>query len=182
MPDGYLVSDPSLNDISAVLSPTFTRSQIASLSTAAHLSKVSFDLSSKTYLAGYVGLNNIKNNDYLNVIIHTLLHIPPIRNTLLLSDLSGGANSREPELLRRFAALAKKLWNPRLFKAQVSPHEFLQEVGRASSGKFKITHQGDPVDFLAWLLARLHVDMGGSKKKNSSMLLGSCRGDSAGTD
>lgn len=74
-------------------------------------------------------------------------------------------------MVRRFAGLAKKVWNPRLFKSQVSPHEFLQEVNRASAGKFRLEVQGDPVEFLGWLLNKLHKDMGGTKKKNSSEFL-----------
>jgi U4/U6.U5 tri-snRNP-associated protein 2 len=187
LPDGYPVKDPSLDDISAVLNPTFTSAQVAALpypstsksKTGSVPIKTSFDLSSKPYIPGYIGLNNIKANDYLNVIIHALLHVPPLRDFLLLSNFSlqpspsniktstNQASLPHSELLRRFAALAKKVWNPRLFKAQVSPHEFLQEVSRVSAGKFKITEQGDPVDFLGWLLNHLHRDMGGGKKKNS---------------
>lgn len=100
----------------------------------------------------------------MNVIIHSLLHIPPLRNHLLLSNFRG----KEPELLKRFATLAKKVWNPRLFKSQVSPHEFLQEVGRVSIGKFSLERQGDPAEFLGWLLNHLHKDFGGTKKKHSS--------------
>ncbi|KAF9011037.1 hypothetical protein BDQ17DRAFT_1345341 [Cyathus striatus] len=137
LPDGYLVSDPSLEDISYVLAPSFTPSSIVNLSAP--------------------------KNDHMNVIIHALLHIPPLRDHLLLSSF----RSKESELLKRFAALAKKIWNPRLFKSQVSPHEFLQEVNRASAGKFRLEKQGDPVEFLGWLLNRLHLDMGGTKKKKS---------------
>lgn len=100
----------------------------------------------------------------MNVIIHSLLHVPPLRDHLLLSNLRG----KESELLKRFAALAKKIWNPQLFKSQVSPHEFLQEVNRASGGKFRLEKQGDPVEFLGWFLNRLHKDLGGTKKRNSS--------------
>jgi U4/U6.U5 tri-snRNP-associated protein 2 len=102
----------------------------------------------------------------MNVIIHSLLHIPPLRDYLLLSNFT--PQGKETELVKRFAGLAKKVWNPRLFKSQVSPHEFLQEVNRASAGKFRLEQQGDPVEFLGWLLNRLHKDMGGTKKKNSS--------------
>ncbi|KAF8310573.1 cysteine proteinase [Clavulina sp. PMI_390] len=195
LPDGYQVQDPSLDDISAVLNPTFTRAQVAALSNfIQNPPKPSFDLTSKQYIPGYVGLNNIKANDYLNVIIHSLLHVAPLRDFLLLSNFgapsistpedtksppSGIVRPRPPttELLRRFAALAKKVWNPRLFKAQVSPHEFLQEVGRVSGGKFKITQQGDPVEFLGWLLNQLHKDLGGSKKKNSSIIYSTFQGE-----
>ncbi len=164
LPDGYPVSDPSLEDISFVLAPKFTKSTVASLSSPTHLSKPSYDLSSKPYIPGYIGLNDIKRNDYMNVIIHSLLHVAPLRDFLLLSDFRG----KESELLKRFAGLSKKVWNPRLFKSQVSPHEFLQEVGRASGGKFSLERQGDPVEFLGWLLNRLHKDLGGTKKRGSS--------------
>jgi len=109
----------------------------------------------------------------MNVIIHSLLHIPPLRDFLLLSNFRG----KESELLKRFAGLSKKLWNPRLFKSQVSPHEFLQEVNRASAGIFRLEQQGDPTEFLGWLLNRLHKDLGGSKKKNSSIIFSTFQGE-----
>lgn len=164
LPDGYPVSDPSLTDIAFVLSPSFDKSYASTLASPSYTIKISYDLAAKSYLPGYVGLNNIKRNDHMNVVIHALLHVPPLRDYLLLSQFRG----KEPELLKRFAGLAKKLWNPRLFKSQVSPHEFLQEVNRASAGKFRLEKQGDPIEFLGWLLNHLHKDMGGSKKKNSS--------------
>ncbi|KAI9570199.1 spindle pole body protein [Boletus coccyginus] len=173
LPDGYLVSDPSLEDIAFVLNPKFTKASLTNLSSASHLSKPSYDLMHKPYLQGYVGLNNIKRNDHMNVIIHSLLHVPPLRDYLLLSDFKG----KETELVKRFAALAKKIWNPRLFKSQVSPHEFLQEVNRASAGKFSLEKQGDPVEFLGWLLNRLHIDLGGTKKKNSSTIFSTFQGE-----
>jgi U4/U6.U5 tri-snRNP-associated protein 2 len=164
------VSDPSLEDISFVLSPSFTRATVSTFSSPSYPAKFSYDLTNKAYLPGYVGLNNIKRNDHMNVVIHSLLHVKPLRDYLLLSDFHG----KESELLKRFAGLAKKVWNPRLFKSQVSPHELLQEVNRASAGRFRLEQQGDPVEFLGWLLNSLHKDMGGTKKKNSSMYIICC--------
>lgn len=169
LPDGYKVSDPSLDDISRVLAPSFTKTSIKELSKP----QTAFDLLNTSYTPGYIGLNNIKANDYLNVVIHALLHVKSLRDTMLLSNYTG----KEPELLKRFATLAKKVWNPRLFKAQVSPHEFLQEVTRVSAGRFKITQQGDPVDFLGWLLNALHKDAGGTKRRNSSMIYTAFQGE-----
>ena len=49
------------------------------------------------------------------------------------------------------------LWRARLtLDAQVSPHEFLQAIVRASNKRFLIDRQGDPVEFLAWFLHELH--------------------------
>ncbi|KAI0043534.1 spindle pole body protein [Auriscalpium vulgare] len=173
LPDGYPVSDPSLEDISFVLAPSFTATAVATLSSPTHLAKPFYDLSSKPYLPGYIGLNNIKRNDYMNVVVHSLLHVAPLRDYLLLSHFG----AKQPELVKRFAALAKKVWNPRLFKSQVSPHEFLQEVGRASGGKFRMEVQGDPAEFLGWIINQLHKDLGGTKRKNSSIMFSTFQGE-----
>lgn len=169
LPDGYKVSDPSLDDISRVLAPKFTKESIAALSHP----QTAFDLQNEPYAPGYIGLNNIKANDYANVIIHALLHVPLIRDPLLASNYT----NKSTQLLIRFATLAKKLWNSHLFKAQVSPHEFLQEVTRVSAGKFGIMKQGDPVEFLGWLLNALHKDAGGTKRRNSSMIYSAFQGE-----
>ncbi|KAG9098995.1 hypothetical protein FS749_002397 [Ceratobasidium sp. UAMH 11750] len=195
LPDGYQVSDPSLDDIKFVLSPRFSSSQIARLRTDPSV-QTSYDLLSRPYIPGYVGLQNIKRNDYMSVIIHALLHVPPVRDFLLAMDGGEGpaalaTTAKKPvppagtkklakppsELVRRFAGLAKKVWNPRLFKSQVSPHEFLQEVARVSAGRFKITEQGDPIEFLGWLLNRVHADLGGTKKKGSSVIYSTFQGE-----
>ena len=149
-----------------MLSPKFTKTNVDQLSSRSVSLKTSYDLTQNPYLPGFIGLNNIKKNDHMNVIIHALLHVAPLRDYLLLSSFKG----KETELVKRFGGLAKKLWNPRLFKSQVSPHEFLQEVGRESAGKFTLEKQGDPAEFLGWLLNTLHRHMGGTKKRNSSKL------------
>ena len=84
------------------------------------------------------------------------------------------------ELLRRFGTLVRRLWNPRAFKRQVSPHEFLQQVSQASHGRFTASEACDPVDFLGWLLNQLHRDLvGGSAsmaRKTSSIITDSFQG------
>lgn len=92
-----------------------------------------------------------------------LAHVRPLRDHLICQ--SHGSNS---ELVRRFATLLRKLWNPRAFKAQVSPHEFGQEVSTRSGRRFRLTEQSDPLEFLGWLLNTLHTDLGGSKRPSAS--------------
>ncbi|WVR03917.1 hypothetical protein IAU60_000916 [Kwoniella sp. DSM 27419] len=174
LPEGYPVSDPSLNDIIRVLNPRYRTTDLT------HLSKLpdpSYTLSSQPYRPGYIGINNLKKHDYLNVILQLLLHVPPIRTFLLNPNQPELQDERRPtELVKRLAALARRLWSPYLFKAQVSPHEFLQEVNKRSNGKFKMTEQGDPVEFLGWLVNTLHRDLGGSKKRNSSIVYSTFQG------
>ena len=111
-------------------------------------------------------MNNIKENDYFNVIIQGLVHIPSLRNFLVLEDVSS-----KPELVQRFSILARKIWNTRAFKSHVSPHELLQQVSRQSNKRFDLLHQSDPVDFLSWFLNNLHLALGGSKTKPNSSII-----------
>ncbi|KAF8579850.1 cysteine proteinase [Ramaria rubella] len=190
LPDNYLVSDPSLSDIIAVLSPKFSPSNLKALDKPEHLARPSFDLANNSYIPGFIGLNNIKRHDHINVIIHMLLHVPPLRDFLLLypdshtkppqkSVKSTAAKDapKHPELLSRMSLLTRKLWSSRLFKSQVSPHEFLQEVNRASRSKWRLEEQGDPAEFLGWLLNRMHADLGGTRKKGSSAIYTSFQGE-----
>jgi U4/U6.U5 tri-snRNP-associated protein 2 len=168
------VSDPSLNDILRVLNPRYKSSSLPALS---DLPAPSHTLAGTSYIPGYIGLNNIKKNDYLNVILQLILHVPPVRNFFLDPASPQLQESARPsELVNRLATLARRLWNPHLFKSQISPHEFLQEVAKRSGGKFKMTEQGDPVEFLGWLVNTLHRDLGGTKKRNSSVIYSSLQG------
>ncbi|KAF0309016.1 U4/U6.U5 tri-snRNP-associated protein 2 [Amphibalanus amphitrite] len=171
LPDQYEIIDSSLEDIKYVLNPTFERSAIARLDTQESLSRA-YDGSN--YLPGTVGLNNIKANDYCNVIFQALSNVVPIRDYFL--DESNYSGMKPPPgdnmflLVQRFGELVRKLWNPRNFKAHVSPHEMLQAVVLCSKKRFQFTDQGDPVTFLSWFLNALHMALGGTKKRNSSII------------
>ena len=117
-------------------------------------------------IAGFVGMNNIKANDYFNVVIQSLAHIPPLRNYFMLEDIS-----KRSELTQRFSTLIRKVWNTRAFKSHVSPHELLQQVSRQSQKRFDLLHQSDPVEFLSWFLNNLHLALGGSKTKPGSSII-----------
>ena len=132
------------------------------------------------YLPGIVGLNNIKANDYCNVVLQALSHVTPIRNYFL--DENSYKNVKRPPgdisflLVQRFGELIRKLWNPKNFKAHVSPHEMLQAVVLCSKKKFQITEQGDAIQFISWLLNALHLALGGTKKVKSSVINKTFRG------
>ncbi|GLG96459.1 hypothetical protein R5R35_007918 [Gryllus longicercus] len=180
LPDNYEIIDSSLDDIKYVLNPTFTSEQISSMDASDKLSRA---IDGTMYLPGIVGLNNIKANDYCNVILQALSHVTPLRN-YFLREINYARVKRPPGdssflLVQRFGELMRKLWNPRNFKAHVSPHEMLQAVVLWSRKKFQFTEQGDPIDFLSWFLNALHLALNGSKKQDSSIIyktfLGSMR-------
>ncbi|KAF2149786.1 cysteine proteinase [Myriangium duriaei CBS 260.36] len=163
LPEGYEVQSKSLEDIKFVVDPTFTKADVSKLD---RQRSPAWNLVGKQYNPGYVGMNNIKSNDYFNAACHSLAHVAPLRNFLMLEDLSA-----KPELVQRFSTLVRKIWNPKAFKAHVSPHELLQEISQRSGKKFNITDQADPADFLLWFLNNLHLALGGSKTKPRSSII-----------
>ncbi|KAF3937598.1 hypothetical protein ABW19_dt0201956 [Dactylella cylindrospora] len=163
LPESYEVKQKSLDDIKYVVNPTYTKEDVAKLDKE---TARKWDLSGKRYTPGFVGLNNIKENDYLNVVVHALAHVTPLRNYMMLEDLSA-----RPELAQRFSILTRKIWNSRAFRAHVSPHELLQEISLRSSKKFTLTTQSDPIDFLSWFINNLHLSLGGSKTTPGSSIV-----------
>ncbi|GAW12596.1 hypothetical protein ANO14919_019660 [Xylariales sp. No.14919] len=163
LPEGYEVRSKSLDDIKYVSDPKYTREEVMGLD---RKPRTAWILGGKQYTPGYVGMNNIKDNDYLNVVVQALSHVAPLRNFFLLEDCSS-----RPELVKRCAILFRKIWNSRAFKSHVSPHELLQEISLRSNKKFTLTEQSDPVDFLSWFLNHLHLGLGGSKTKPGSSII-----------
>lgn len=163
LPDNYEIEDPSFSDILYVLKPTFTIEEIEGLD---RCTKPVQAYDGKMYFPGIVGLNNLKYNDYCNVIFQALSHVIPLRNHLLID--SNYATTRPCDdrylLAHRFGELVRKLWNPRNFKAHVSPHEMLQAIVLTSKKKFEFTKQSDPVIFLGWFLNSI---LGPKREKNS---------------
>lgn len=172
LPDNYEIIDSSLDDIKYVLNPVFTGRDIRNLDKEDQ--KMSRTVDGTIYSPGIVGMNNIKANDYCNVILQSLSHVKPIRDFFLIEK--NYANIKRPPgdtaftLVQRFGELLRKLWNPRNFKSHVSPHEMLQAVVLWSSKKFQITEQGDPIEFLSWFLHILHKQLRGNKQPDSSVV------------
>lgn len=160
LPDGYEINDPSLDDIRHVLNPRVTRKQVEQLDKNKQWSRA---LDGSDYLPGMVGLNNIQKTDFVNVIIQSLMRVTPLRNFFLIPE--NYQHSKSP-LVHRFGELTRKIWHARNFKGQVSPHEFLQAVMKASKKRFRIGAQSDPVEFMSWLLNTLHMDLRTSKKNS----------------
>ncbi|KAL8656908.1 MAG: hypothetical protein Q9226_002443 [Calogaya cf. arnoldii] len=163
LPEGYEVKSKSLEDIKFVVDPRLLKEDVIMLDRVA---KDAWDLSGKKYRPGFVGMNNIKENDYFNAVIQALAHIPPLRNFFMLEDLSS-----KSELVQRFSVLVRKIWNTRAFKTHVSPHELIQQVSRQSNKKYDLLHQSDPVEFLSWFLGNMHLALGGSKTKPGTSII-----------
>ncbi|CAE6182995.1 unnamed protein product [Arabidopsis arenosa] len=161
LPDSYEINDPSLDDIRHVLNPRFSRAQVDELDKNRQWSRA---LDGSDYLPGMVGLNNIQKTEFVNVTIQSLMRVTPLRNFFLIPE--NYQHCKSP-LVHRFGELTRKIWHARNFKGQVSPHEFLQAVMKASKKRFRIGQQSDPVEFMSWLLNTLHMDLRTSKDASS---------------
>lgn len=165
LPYNYEVIDRSLDDIRHVLNPKFSKEEILNLDKQIKWSRA---LDGTEYMPGLVGLNNMKNNDYANVIIQILSRVTPIRDFFLIPKNYDYCKS---EIVHCFGELLRKMWNTRNFKGQVSPHELMQAVMKASAKKFNIENQSDPVDFMIWFLNTLHQGLVENKQKKSSIIM-----------
>lgn len=163
LPEGYEVKNKSLEDIKFVSDPRYSKEEVVAMDRRA---QSAWTLGGKEYIPGFVGMNNIKDNDYFNVVVQALSHVPPLRNFFMREDFSS-----KPELVKRLSILFRKIWNPRAFKSHVSPHELLQEISLRSNKKFTLTTQCDPVEFLSWFLNNIHLALGGSKTKPGSSII-----------
>eukprot|EP00953_Heterococcus_sp_UTEX-ZZ885_P010443 6096-Heterococcus_DN1.PRE.3 len=159
------VVDSSLDSIKRALDPSFTPDAIAALDSNTTLARDQYGVA---YLPGFVGLNNLTCTDYVNVTLHALAHVPPLRDFFLVP--ANYASSKSP-LVRAFGEVMRRLWSKDNFKSAVSPHEFLQAVSIASDKKFRVGQQAECIDFMAWLLNALHLGLGGSKRKAGTSVI-----------
>merc|ERR1719379_1950990 len=136
LPDGYEVEDCSLDDIRSLLKPTFTAKEIASLDLKPKWSKT---IEGIEYMQGLVGLNNMGENDYINVVIQILARTCSFRD-LFLNEIN--FQYFDSLLIKCTGELLKKIWHPKLFKGHVSPHEFMQAIITESNGMFLLKKRG----------------------------------------
>ena len=96
LPDSYEIIDSSLDDVKKCVNPQFSEQDILALY---HNTTLVRDVHGVSYLPGFIGLNNLKCTDYVNVVLHALSHVIPIRNYFL--RLENYQHSKSP-LVRKF--------------------------------------------------------------------------------
>ncbi|KAJ1480789.1 hypothetical protein T484DRAFT_1809438 [Baffinella frigidus] len=149
IPDNYEVLDTSLADIKHNLNPLYNPEQASP--------------THSQYIPGTVGLNNLKNTAYLNVIVQSLSCVGDLRHFFLIPANYVHCKSL---LVQRFGELLRKIWNDGAFKGQVSPHELFQAISVESNRKYRSDAHSDPAEFLNCL----HRGLGGTNKPGSSII------------
>ncbi|CAD7971168.1 unnamed protein product [Amoebophrya sp. A25] len=146
LPEDYEITDASLNDVKYNLKPNYTQEQVLKIARGEAGTYHAKSLDGVDFIPGCIGLNIIKNSDYLNVVLQLMCAIIPLRNFLLLYE----PPQKPDQLVKSLADLIKKQYNPKNFKGLASPHEVFQAIGRASNKKF-YGAQHDPVALISWL-------------------------------
>jgi U4/U6.U5 tri-snRNP-associated protein 2 len=190
LPDNYPIHDASLLDIAAALSPTYTTAEVSLLDSNTKLAR---DLFGRSYLPGFVGLNNLNKTDCINACVQALAHVPPLRDLFLtlpkpqdaLANNNNGNKSNKSNkskassklvsghrmavhVTQCFAELVRKLWSDKRFKNHIDPHMLTQAIAVASRNRFRIGRQMDAGDFIAWFLHQLHQGLGGKSSRPKS--------------
>ena len=114
-----------MNDIKYNLAPKYNQDLIDKLDKEPLFSRA---LDGTDFYPGSIGLNNLKQTDFVNVIVQALARVKPLRDFCLLYAVNElNLNNVTPKhlLLVRFTELVRKIWNPKNFKGHVSPHELL---------------------------------------------------------
>ena len=148
------------------IAPTYSPADIRALDTNTALAR---DVHGASYLPGFVGLNNLNCTDYINVILHALSHVTPLRDYMLqdsflpvaAQDATASYNlnmqfSEKYPILRAFADVTRKLWSRDNFKSVISPAEFAHVLSARSENKFAVGRRSEAAELLSWLLNELH--------------------------
>lgn len=154
LPDNYEIVDQSLNDVKKCLQPTFTIQEIANLDK--DNKTLSRDIHGVPYLPGFIGLNNVMQTDYINVVLHALSHIQPLRDFFLRPE---GYSSTNKTLLLKVGELLRKMWSPWNFKSVLSPQELVNDISIFSKKKLSLGHTTPCIDVWNWLINELHAGL-----------------------
>ena len=164
IPDNYEVLDSSLADIKHNLNPVYSPEHVARLDVEVRYAR---GIDGTEFIPGTVGLNNLKNTAYINVVVQALMAVSELRDFFLLPANYAGCKN---VLVQRFGELIRKIWNPSGFKGQVSPHELFQAISILSNRRYRSDIHSDPAEFMTWLLNSLHRGLGGTDKRGSSIV------------
>ena len=154
LPDMYEVVDDALADIKHNLNPSYTEDEIESALTNSERMRQIGD-QTKFFRVGYVGLNNVKNTQYINAILQALLHLPPLVRHYMKTFTYSQEIRRTP-IRDAFGLIFKKVWNPMNVFGQVAPRCLVDLLQEESAGWRNAANVQDPQKFLHFLLRALH--------------------------
>ncbi|KAA6371363.1 MAG: putative U4/U6.U5 tri-snRNP-associated protein 2 [Streblomastix strix] len=162
LPDGYEIIDFSLDDIKRVIRPRISEELIKKLDDGRSIIECKA-LNGTIFYPGFIGLNNIGNNGYINTVVQALIRVSDFRNYFLsdrtydqikqssfvIPPTSSSSTSSSQEQLpitssnqfilsSVYGELVRKMFNTANFKPHVSPHSFVQLIDILSQKRFPV--------------------------------------------
>ena len=171
LPAGYEIQDSSLNDIKHELQPSFTTEMLHNMRQAHYIKK---DIRGEDYLPGFIGLANLKQTDTVNAVVQILARVVPLQ-TFFLQD-SNILSTCRSDLVRQFAELLRRIWNPHSFKRFISPYQFSDALSTASRGQFSVGKRAQCVQLLQWMLNHMHKYLKKASKSNTTVVTDAFQG------
>ena len=93
------------------------------------------------YWTGLIGMNNIKHNDYINVVIQGLAQVPKFRDHFLVRTFAGNKQTSDRIMLRRLGkSILVSAYALFLNRLRFFTRFFTQEAER-SEAKSKVSRQ-----------------------------------------
>jgi len=94
--------------------------------------------------------------------------VRPLRDFFLSEE---NYNNNPSIIVQRTGELLRKIWYPKHFKGQVSPHEFMQAVKMISEKQFLIEKKGEVLTFFLWLLNTLHNELRARDERSQQSII-----------
>ncbi|NWU26683.1 UBP43 hydrolase, partial [Dyaphorophyia castanea] len=109
------------------------------------------------------GLRNHGNTCFMNAVVQCLSNTAPLAERLALGRYR--ARGAHAEVTHRLAALVRALWT-RDYTPQLSAE--VKNIVSKHSSQFRGNAQHDALEFLLWLLDRMHEDLGAASPAQQS--------------
>jgi U4/U6.U5 tri-snRNP-associated protein 2 len=163
IPDNYIVNNSTFDDIIYNVSPTYNQNQIRKLHENTHPVQA---LDGHNYWPGFMGLNQIKHNDWFNVLMQLVMRVEPLRDYFLLRniELKPQKLNTSHNLIEPFTQLLRRCCNFSAFKSHISPALLLKSIAIKSNQLFSMEKSCDLLAFIAWFFSELSRELSKTKE------------------
>ena len=113
------------------------------------------------------GLQNIGKTSYINCILQILVQTEELTNYFLDKDLSSKKilnnniaikNKDKAQISPLYLELVQQLWDKNNYKGNYTPEKFVETLNKMAPF-FELGHEGDPKNFLKFILEQLHIEL-----------------------
>lgn len=147
LPDDTEIIDKKIEDIKFNILPEYTLNKENFQKIQNGLIEECYSVDGSIFYPGLITINNIKQSEFINVIIYSMSRVDEIRNFLLLMPYFKIQKSEG--LLLNLSYVIKKIYNNLSFKTHISHYEFLNSINYFNKER---PFANNPLSFLTWFI------------------------------